>query len=206
MSRAFARRARTLDRTHARATLPEMRSFLLPLSLGLAAAFPAIADECPAAPDISGRIDALIAEIRLAPNEAAARPISNRMWELWVEAPDARAQTLLDDGMARIRVADYEGAVAVLDELVVYCPDYAEGYNQRAFANFLQGQYGLALEDLDLALERSPTHVGALSGKALTLMGLGRVKAGQAVLRDALALNPWLSERAFLVEPPGEEL
>jgi tetratricopeptide (TPR) repeat protein len=181
-----------------------MRRILLPVLL--IAAAPAAAQDCPSAPDIADRIDALIAEIRVAPNEAMARPISNRMWELWIEAPDARAQELLDDGMARIRVADYEGAIARLDELVAYCPHYAEGYNQRSFANFLQGQYGLALEDLDLALERSPKHVGALSGKALTLLGLGRVKAGQAVLRDALELNPWLSERAFLIEPPGEEL
>jgi tetratricopeptide (TPR) repeat protein len=181
-----------------------MRRLLI--ALLLAAAAPAAADECPAAPDIADRIDALIAEIRTAPNESAARPVSNRMWELWTRAPDGHAQALLDEGMARIRLADYEGAVAALDALVTYCPHYAEGYNQRAFANFLQGRFGLALEDLDLALERSPRHVGALSGKALTLLGLGRVQAGQAALRDALELNPWLSERAFLDEPPGEEL
>ena len=63
-----------------------------------------------------------------------------------------------------------------------------------------------ALADLDLALERSPRHVGALSGKALTLMGLGRADEAQAVLREALALNPWIPERGLLQEAPGEEL
>jgi hypothetical protein len=45
-----------------------------------------------------------------------------------------------------------------------------------------------------------------LSGKALTLMGLGRDAEAQTVLRAALALNPWLEERALLVTPPGVEL
>ncbi|MEL7462256.1 MAG: tetratricopeptide repeat protein, partial [Pseudomonadota bacterium] len=95
---------------------------------------------------------------------------------------------------------------AALNRLVDYCPDYAEGYNQRAFAAFLQADYDAALADLDLALDRSPTHLGALSGKALTLMGMGRNDIAQDVLREALALNPWLPERRFLIERPGEKL
>ena len=183
-----------------------MKAFVLALALLPASLAQAQAPACPEAADISAPLDALIAQIRAAPNEMAARPISNRMWELWTTAPDETAQTLLDTGVRRLAIADYEGAIAEFDALVAYCPDYAEGYNQRAFANFLQGQYGLALEDLDHAIERSPKHVGALSGKALTLFGLGRIKVGQAFLREALELNPWLSERIYLDEPPGQEL
>ena len=62
------------------------------------------------------------------------------------------------------------------------------------------------MTDLERALEINPTHVAALSGKALTLMGLGRDDEAQEVLRAALALNPWLSERSLLQEPPGEDI
>lgn len=168
-------------------------------------ASPAVA-ECPPPPDIQSAEDALYARIQAAPNEAAAQAVSNELWQLWTKAPDATAQELLDAGMLRRQAYDLEGSVHLLDELVAYCPDYAEGYNQRAFSNFLRGQYEEALGDLDLALERSPRHTGALSGKALTLMALDRGPMAQRVLREALALNPWLRERAYLVEPPGEEL
>ena len=94
----------------------------------------------------------------------------------------------------------------MLDDLVAYCPDYAEGFNQRAFAAFLAEDYAAALTDLDMALAIMPDHVAALSGKALTLMGLGRHDEAQVVLREALKLNPWLGERALLVDPPGQEL
>jgi tetratricopeptide (TPR) repeat protein len=181
-------------------------SALLALLAAGALAGPALAEGCASVPDISADLDALIEEARAAPTERFARPIAARMWELWTRAPDSRAQELLDSGMARLRVADYPAAVAAFDALVAYCPDYAEGYNQRAFANFLQGELRLALADLDLALERSPRHVGALSGKAMTLFVLGELQAGQEALRAALDLNPWLAERALLETPPGQEL
>jgi tetratricopeptide (TPR) repeat protein len=128
------------------------------------------------------------------------------MWALWTQAPDEAAQELLDSGMRKRGVYDFLGAIEDFDRLVRYCPNYAEGYNQRAFVRFLRQEYDLALKDLDKTLQLSPTHVGALSGKALTLMGLGQVEAGQAVLRDALKLNPWLPERHLLLQPKGEEL
>lgn len=181
-----------------------MRQILIGISLCVAGT--ASAGDCPESPSIKSEMDRLIADIRQAPNEMAARPISNQMWELWLNAPDETAQGMLDRGLARLRVADHDGAEATFTQLIEYCPDYAEGYNQRAFSKFLRGDHAAALDDLDLAIARSPRHVGALSGRALTLMGLGRTKAGQTALREALDINPWLSERSLLVEPKGEDI
>ncbi|MFO6464174.1 tetratricopeptide repeat protein [Jannaschia sp. KMU-145] len=169
---------------------------LLPL------AAPALAD-CPAAPDISAPMDALVAEAQAAPNEMAVRPVSAAMWALWTKAPDAEAQALLDEGMDRRASFDLVGALIAFDALVEYCPDYAEGYNQRAFANFLRGEFATALPDLDRAIALSPRHVAAIAGKGLTLISMGRIGEGQDAIREAVALNPWLSERHFLTMEPG---
>ena len=162
--------------------------------------------DCPPPPDIAAKADAVIAQLQSAPNERFASSLSNDLWQLWTQAPDAKAQTLLDRGMARRQSYDFNGAIDDFDALIEYCPTFAEGYNQKAFANFLRGDYEAALGDLNLALDRSPRHVAALSGKALTLLALERDDEGQAVLRQALELNPWLSERQFLTEPLGKEL
>jgi tetratricopeptide (TPR) repeat protein len=158
------------------------------LILLAALAQPAFAD-CPVAPDHSEALGELIAEVRKAPNDMAARVVSNQMWELWADAPDEIAQSILDS-----------------DRLVDYCPDYAEGYNQRAFVNFLRQDYAAALPDPDRAIELSPLHIAAIAGKALTLMGLRRDDEAQRVLREAVALNPWLNERHLLKPPPGTDL
>ncbi|TFL16472.1 tetratricopeptide repeat protein [Jannaschia formosa] len=174
------------------------------LSALLLSATAALAD-CPPAPDISAEMEALLDQIQDVPNEGAARPLSNRMWMQWLRAPDSRAQELLDEGMARRESYDFQGAIAAFDALVDYCPDYAEGYNQRAFANFLRSDFEAALPDLDRAIELSPRHVAAIAGKGLTLISLGRVAEGQDAIREAVALNPWLSERRLLDMPAEPE-
>ena len=134
------------------------------------------------------------------------RVLSNRLWELWATAPDEAAQALLDRGMTARASYDFLSALEAFDRLVEYCPDYAEGYNQRAFVNFLREDFAAALVDLDEALARRPSHVAALSGKALTLMGLGRHDEAQVFLRLAYELNPWIPERGLLQDPPGKDL
>lgn len=173
--------------------------------VSLLSAAPAFAD-CPPPPDFSAEADRLIAEVRVAPNEMAARVISNKMWELWATAPDEAAQALLDRGMRARAEYDFLSALEAFDKLTAYCPDYAEGYNQRAFVNFLRQDYEAALVDLDLAIARSPRHIAAIAGKALTLIGLQRDAEAQRVLREALALNPWLSERRYLTDPDATDL
>lgn len=177
---------------------------VLALGLSLLAA-PASAGDCPAPADHSDRIAALLSQVRDAPDPAAAQRITNAMWALWAEAPDEAAQAVLDRGMAKRAGYDLLGAIAEFDRLIAYCPTYAEGYNQRAFAYFIREDYPAALADLDRALDLSPSHVPAMAGRALTLMGLGRVEEGQAALRAALALHPWLPERRMLRDR-GEEL
>ncbi|KKL65864.1 hypothetical protein LCGC14_2150700, partial [marine sediment metagenome] len=125
---------------------------------------------------------------------------------IWADAPDARAQELLDEGLARRGAFDLDGARVAFDALIAYCPSYAEGYNQRAFIAFMREDYAAALVDLDRALARLPLHVAALSGKALTLMGLGRDGEAQEVLRAALTLNPWLPERGLLRDALDDRL
>lgn len=155
---------------------------------------------CPAAPDITSEMDGLIDRIHAATNDAAAREVSGEMWQLWLKAPDAIAQETLDNGMRRRASYDFLGAIAQYDKLIEYCPAYAEGYNQRAFVHFLTESYEKALVDLDAALALSPRHVGAQSGRALTLMNLGRLAEARSQLLEALANNPWLSERFLLSE------
>ncbi|MBM1219988.1 hypothetical protein JQU17_09950 [Ponticoccus sp. SC2-23] len=162
-------------------------------------------DSCADLPDRSALIDGLYAELRLAPSPGDAQALSGDLWEIWLDAPDDRAQALLDQGIALNRLGARDEARELFGQLIDYCPDYAEGYNQRAYAAFLSQDYTAALRDLDEALTREPRHLGALTGKALTLIGMGQEEAAQAPLREALRLNRWLSERALLTGPMEEE-
>lgn len=166
--------------------------------LAIVVAGPAFATACPEPPDHANALSELITQAREATDDRAGRAVSDKMWELWADAPDARSQELLDEAMSRRESYDYDGAMKAADALVTYCPDYAEGYNQRAFIHFLRQDYEAALPDLKRTVELSPRHVAALAGQALTLAALGRNAEAALSLRAALDLNPWLSERHLL--------
>ena len=168
-------------------------------------ASPAFA-ECPPVPDRSADLDTLFEAARTAPDARAGQALSEEMWKIWTEAPDGAADALLQRGVSALRASDFLAAIETFDRLVAYCPDWAEGYNQRAFAHFLSGRFAAARTDLERVVEIDPRHVGALSGLALTLTALGEEAAAQDWLRRALALNPWIPERSLLKEPAGEEL
>lgn len=180
-----------------------MYRFLIPV---LISGSMAIADGCPVAPNHDDALTRLYEQVQAAPDAMAARVFSNQMWELWTEAPDEPSQMMLDEGMTALRYGDYLRAFDRLNKLVAYCPFYAEGYNQRAFLNFLRGDFEAVLPDLDQALKLNPRHTGALTGKARTLIALGRDDEAQEPLRQAVDLNPWLGERALLKEPKGKDI
>lgn len=159
---------------------------------------PVWASVCPEPPDHASELNDLITAAQAAPDEASGRALSNEMWELWATAPDEKAQTLLDEAMARREAYDYYAAMNAAEALIDYCPDYAEGYNQRAFIHFLRQDFEAALPDLEQTVALLPNHVAALTGQALTLSALGRNAEATLALRAALDLNPWLSERHLL--------
>ena len=179
-----------------------MRATLLALLVAAGLSGTAAAQDCPPAPDVAAEADALHAALARAPGPAEAQRLSGELWALWTRAPDEAAQAMLARGMGAIRVGDLLGAERALSRLVGYCPDYAEGWNQRAFARFLAGRHEAALKDLDRAMALSPRHLGVLTGRGMTLLHLGRTEEAFEDIRRALRLNPWLAERALL--PEGE--
>lgn len=184
-----------------------MKHFALLLAL-LGA--PAFAD-CPPGRDKTPELQALVDKANAAQTEAAARGVAGEMWAVLLRAPDGTAQDILNRALSRRDSYDFLGARAELDKLIAYCPSYAEGYNQRAYVAFLRGEYAIALPDLDAALRLQPLHVGAQSGRALTLMNLGRIAEARSQMLAALENNPWLSERALLspgapLGPEGEDI
>lgn len=151
--------------------------------------------------------DALFDALKNAPNEQASEPIENEIWKSWLEAaPTPELQAKVEAAMQRRGVYDFQGARDLLDEVIEEAPDYAEGWNQRAFVLFLQGNYEASLEDIERTLELEPRHFGALSGRAMVFMTLGRVQLGQKALREAVKIHPFLKERNMLIQPQGVDL
>lgn len=154
--------------------------------------------ECPAFVAQTEPRQSLLENLARSTNQAQGRDAANALWLYWHKAPDETAQELLNAGVTAIRYGDYLRAEDVLSRLVTYCPTYSEGYNQLAFAYFLQRRDAPSLDLLEKALALEPAHFGALSGIGLIHIRAGKPALGQIFLRRAVAINPWLNERSLL--------
>ncbi|MEL6197804.1 MAG: tetratricopeptide repeat protein, partial [Pseudomonadota bacterium] len=90
----------------------------------------------------------------------------------------------------KIEAEEYAAALVFFDDLVRLAPDFAEGWNQRATAYFLQGDYGRSMRDIEVVLTLEPRHFGALSGLGIILDRTGNADGAVAAYRRALELHP----------------
>jgi len=182
-----------------------MQRWTLGLAMALLIAGQAAA-ECTHGPDYEGERAKLLQALKDAPTEQAGREAENDMWLFWAEAPDDRAQMMIDAAFRHRQMRDLEGAQTILEELVRYCPAYAEGWNQLATIQFYRGRYDASLETIREVLSREPAHFGALMGRTVILIRQGRVRLAQNSLASAVAVHPWVRGRDILPEPPNEDL
>ncbi len=158
---------------------------------------------CPPPPDQADETATALTRLLTAPDEQNANAAAATLWQLWLTAPDAEAQDLLDRAIKRREAYDLALSETLLDRLIRYCPTYAEAFNQRAFTRFLRDDYDGALKDIETVLSTHPYHFGALSGQAMSYMRQGRPERAQRALRRAVKVHPFLRERSMIRPDPN---
>ena len=116
--------------------------------------------------------------------------------------------------MRALGADDHTRAIAEFDQLIAAAPAYAEGWNKRATAYYLRGEYRASLLDIAETLRREPRHFGALSGWATILRQLGEARRALRVLNRLAELCPHLPGlaeqrrelREWLEDNPGGEI
>jgi tetratricopeptide (TPR) repeat protein len=133
------------------------------------------------------RLDGLFARLRSAADPIEARLVEEAIWRIWVISKDARANKLMARGIMAMDRGANARALAAFDEIVKILPGFAEGWNKRATVHYLMGSHQASLGDIERTLALEPRHFGALSGRGLVNLALGRdaeaLKAFEAAIR-----------------------
>ncbi len=176
-----------------------MHAFLLLLALLFAA--PAAAQIAEA--DRAALLDEAFASLSAAPDEGTAKAAESEIWSIWFIGPDEEATARLAAASNAIRVGDTTSARIILEKLIETHPEFAEAWNQLAFAKFLMGDPYGSLSDIDAVLRREPRHFGALAGRAQIEMQLGRRYAAEKTMGRLGAHHPWMARRSAIpADPP----
>lgn len=108
----------------------------------------------------------------------------------WSRSGSAAMDLLLKRGTTALDEGDPEAAIAHLTALTDHAPDFPEGWNARATAYFLAGQFGPSLSDIAHVLALEPRHWGALAGLGMILEQTEDEERALAAYRASFALNP----------------
>ena len=112
------------------------------------------------------------------------------LWLVWSRSGDAVIDKLLAAGIEQMQAGRLEDAIASFGEVIRRRPAFAEGWNKRATAYYLAGDFQRSLADCDEVVKRNSSHFGALSGYGQIYFQLEQYDRAIAAWRRALAVNP----------------
>ena len=151
---------------------------------------------------LSGRMDdvpMLVAALR--DSDDTVRTIAEEaLWTVWSRSGDARVDDLFKRGVSEMNAEHFRDAIATFTRIIELKPDFAEGWNKRATAYYLAGEYRRSLADCDEVIKRNPQHFGALSGYGQIYLRLDRPDKALEYFRRALAVNPNLDGVQSLID------
>lgn len=112
------------------------------------------------------------------------------IWQVWMRSGDPAVDKLLNDGIRQMQDGHMGQALDSFTRVIERMPQFAEGWNKRATAYYLIGDYDRSLKDCDQVIERNPAHFGALSGYGLIYVAKGELETALGYFERALELNP----------------
>jgi tetratricopeptide (TPR) repeat protein len=127
--------------------------------------------------------------------DPAVRAIAQvSLWQVWTRSGDSATDRALLEGIELLQAHQLREAVQAFTRVIERRPDFAEGWNKRATAYYLLGEYRTSLADCGEVLKRNPDHFGALSGSGMNYLELDEPARALEYFERALAVNPNLGE------------
>jgi tetratricopeptide (TPR) repeat protein len=112
------------------------------------------------------------------------------LWAIWFRADSPENNQVLDEVRLLVGHRRLEAAVSQATRLIARAPNFAEAYNQRAIALFLQGRLAESAADCQRVLQLNPYHFGAVGGLVQCQLQLDQPHEALRSLRRALWLQP----------------
>ena len=114
----------------------------------------------------------------------------NSIRQVWTRAAGENERMQLDTIIRLNAARQFDKAVRLASELIERAPDFAEAWNQRAYAHHALGHYDQSVRDCHEALEINPYHFIAAVGMGRGFLELGNPASALESFRRALRLNP----------------
>jgi tetratricopeptide (TPR) repeat protein len=146
-------------------------------------------DEPPPKTPTEERAD-LYARLAASTDADETAGIITRLLHSYSESGSDTADLLLRRARQAIGIENYSDALKILDATIAFLPDWAEGWNARATARYLDDDYNGSMADIAQTLKREPKHIGALMGMGMILEAREKREDALKVYERVLAIAP----------------
>ena len=121
------------------------------------------------------------------------------LWNIWSRSGNDDVDKMLNVGKRHIENEKFTEAIERFSAVIEVAPNFAEGYNQRAIACFVIGEWEKAIEDCKQTVKLNPYHFGAYAGMGHAYLRLGDIEAAIEAYKQALTINPNLISIAKVI-------
>ena len=166
---------------------PPLLSHLLPL---LGAAMLALLPWPARADQTDPRLDGLFDLLATSSSGQAVGAAEAEIWHIWIESGREDIDALMAEGLAAMNNQRFEHAIDLFGQITRRAPAFAEGWNKRATAYYLNDDHVASVRDIQTTLVLEPRHFGAISGMGLIFLQRGDEKGALAAFEAVLAIHP----------------
>lgn len=121
------------------------------------------------------------------------------LWLIWSRSDNDDVDKMLNDGKKLIENEKFSEAIEQFTAVIEVDPNFAEGYNQRAIACFVMGEWEKAIEDCKQTVKLNTYHFGAYAGMGHAYLRLGKIVEAIEAYKQALTINPNLLSIAKVI-------
>lgn len=136
------------------------------------------------------RLDGLFEVLKTSNDRATARSAESEIWRIWIESGREDIDALMLEGVLAMNNQHLDEAIRIFGQITERAPDFAEGWNKRATAHYLNEDYVASVQDIQRTLVLEPRHFGAISGMGLIFLSRGDEAGALAAFEAVLAINP----------------
>ncbi|MFZ4806689.1 MAG: tetratricopeptide repeat protein [Hyphomicrobiaceae bacterium] len=152
------------------------------------------------------KLQDLYAQLAGALDNEAASKAALAIERIWLTSGSDTVSVLMERAVNAANEKRLELAVTLLNTVVELAPDYAEGWNRRAYVHYLRKDVGLAMGDLRRVLALDPSHFKALDGLAQILKEMGDKKSAYAVYKKLIEVHPFWQPAEQAIQELGREV
>ena len=155
---------------------------LLGAAMLILPALPTLADQS------DPRLDGLF-ELLAASNSGQVAAEAE-IWRIWIESGREDIDALMAEGLAAMNNQQFDDAIDLFGQITRRAPEFAEGWNKRATAYFLNDEQAASVRDIRATLALEPRHFGAISGLGLIFLHGGDEEGALAAFEAVLVIHP----------------